>query len=101
VVQAFVERQRLASAGVLVVVGENEAPVAQAQHVELDHVDVVRERSLEAGDGVAGRDQVRSLVTDALHRWHPGHQYVVRLSSPWPRAWIFVPQRGHGVPARL
>ena len=34
------------------------------------------------------------------HRWQPGHQKVVRLSSPWPRARIVVPQRGHGRPLR-
>ena len=28
----------------------------------------------------------RALVPDPLHDWHPGHQKVVRLSSPWPRA---------------
>ena len=35
------------------------------------------------------------------HRWQAGHQNVVRLSSPWPRARTSAggPQRGHGAPA--
>ena len=32
--------------------------------------------------------------------WHPGHQYVVRLASPCPRARTRVPHRGQGRPAR-
>ncbi len=37
----------------------------------------------------------------ARHTWQPGHQYVVRLSSPWPWLRTRVPQRSHGRPARL
>ena len=32
--------------------------------------------------------------------WQPGHQKVVRLSSPWPWALTSVPQRRHGSPSR-
>ncbi len=54
------------------------------QDVELDHVHPRLQSGLEGGEGVAGRDVVGPLVTDAEHRhvWHPGHQYVTRLPSP-------------------
>jgi hypothetical protein len=38
------------------------------QDVELDHVDVVRERGVEARERVAGLDQIRPFVADAPHR---------------------------------
>ena len=101
--EAFGERERAlaAAAQVLVVVGEEEFPRAVdvlGQHVELDHVHAGLDSGVERRDGVARRDQVRALVADALHDWHPGHQYVRRLSSHWPRAWMSVPQRGQGRP---
>ena len=102
--EALLERQRVAAVGGAVVVGEHEAPAAVAvlgQHVELDHVDPGRERGVEARQRVARSDEVGALVPDALHRWHPAHQNVGRLSSHWPRCWIFPPQRGQVMSRRL
>ena len=104
VVEALFERQRRAPGRVLEVVGEDEAAGVLAvlgalgQDVELHHVAAVGQRGVEARRRVAGRDVVGALVADAPHGalrgrgqlWHPGHQYVVRLSSPCPRAVIRV-----------
>ena len=67
--------------------------------VELDRVDPCEQCGLKRGERVAGRDLVGALVADAPHAWHRAHQYVMRLSSPWPRLRIGSPQRGHGWPA--
>src|SRR3954447_2184215 len=103
--EALLERQCRAAGGGEVV-GEHEPPaavLALGQHVELDHVDPGRQRGVEARERVAGRDEVRALVADALgraplltHVWHPAHQYVRRLLSPCPRERIGAPHRGHG-----
>jgi hypothetical protein len=99
--EAVLQRGRLRQID-RVVVRKQEPPAAIAllgQHVELDHVDAGRERGVERRRRVAGNDQVRALVADSPQRWQLGHQYVLRLSSPWPRAAIRSPQRGHGSPA--
>ena len=72
-----------------VVVGEDQRHAGAVgvmvgrEDVELDHVDAVRQRRVEAREGVPGRDVVGALVADAaqlrmggraLYRWHPGHQ---------------------------
>jgi hypothetical protein len=98
-VEPLLEGDRLACVGVVEVVREDEAPV-DLEHVELDHVDARLQRGVEGRAGVAGHDRVRALVTNPQD-WHPGHQKVVRLSSPCPRALTLAPQRGHGRPARL
>ena len=56
----------------------------RGQDVELDHVDAARERGVERRRGVAGRDVVGALVTDAAdaHRWQLGHQYVEPVVVP-------------------
>ena len=73
VIERLLEREGRPLGRILVVVGEDQ-PVrlwlrgrALGQHVELDHVDPVRERGIEAGERVAGLDQVRTLVADAPH----------------------------------
>jgi hypothetical protein len=76
VIEPFLERQRNARGGVLIVVRQDETPVprllvlgrwALGQDVEFDHVHPVRERGVEALERVARLDQVRSLVADASH----------------------------------
>ena len=102
--QSILERRRAPATGGARVVGQDElARAAGGEDVELDHVHAGRERRVERGERVAGRDQARTLVPDPAdrrHRWHPGHQNVRRLSSPWPRTRTRAPQRGHGRPAR-
>ena len=72
---------------VLGVVGEQQLAAAVAvlgDDVELDRVDPGEQRGLKRRERVAGCDVVGALVADAPHAWHPAHQYVMRLSSPWP-----------------
>ncbi len=71
-VERFAKGQRLAPFGVSPVVGddqlgsllERQVGVAQPEHVELDRVDAVLDRGMEALDRVSGRDQVSALVAD-------------------------------------
>ena len=68
------------------------------QDVELDHVDPGRERGVETREGIARGDQIGALVSDTSQLLTSAHQYVVRLSSPWPTGSNPAPQRGHGRP---
>ena len=51
------------------------------------------------GSPVRLRARGRQSSLRAGPGWHVGHQYAVRLSSPWPRESIGVLQRGQGRPA--
>jgi hypothetical protein len=70
--EPFLQRVRRARRRVLVVVREHEPAAALRKHVELDHVDAGRQRRVEAGVRVAGRDQIRPLVSNPPdpHRAH-------------------------------
>ena len=49
---------------VVEVVGDDQPPLPLAEDVELDHVDTVLDRHVEALGGVAGDDRVGALVSD-------------------------------------
>src|SRR4051812_23826390 len=74
--ETLLDRERLALARILVVVGQDQRTTRPAeclpidprrQYVQLDHVDAVRNRSVEARERVARLDQICSLVA------HPSH----------------------------
>ncbi len=68
VLERLLEGDRRALARVLVVVRDEQAPAAVgvlAEHVQLDHVDAVAQRGVEARERVAGLDVRGALVADA------------------------------------
>src|SRR2546421_3899008 len=69
-IERLVEGERRAAAHVLVVVGHQQAPAAVgvlAEHVELDHVDAVAQRGVEAGEGVPVLDVGGALVAHTAY----------------------------------
>ena len=97
--EALVERRR--AVDVLVVVREQQPAVAARRCSGSTSNSIMSTPAASAASNDAGvlPGTIRSapLWPIAPQRWHPGHQYVVRLSSPWPRARMRVaPQRGQG-----